>query len=75
MRYKSKIVDFKTILPIWNDKLWPQRKSQIKSMSSMTYDRKYDMKIYEKYKPTLVAVYNIDEKIIGVKSGHRTDDK
>ena len=48
MRYKSKIVDFKTILPIWNDKLWPQRKSSINPMSSMTYDRKYDNEIYEK---------------------------
>ena len=75
MRYKSKIVDFKTIFPIWNDKLWPQRKSPINPMSSMTYDRNYDMKIHEKYKPTFVAVYNIDDKIIGVNSGHRTDDK
>ena len=48
MKYKSELVDFETILPVWANELWPNRTSDIKSMSSMTYDKTFDMNIYKK---------------------------
>ena len=64
-------VEFDIILPIWDNYLWPRRKSPIKPMSSMTYDGGYDMSIYEKYSPSFFAVYE-NNTIIGVNSCHRT---
>lgn len=74
MKGRSEIVDFETILPIWKEKLWPNRESEIKSMSSMMYQGGYDMSIYEKYEPTFFAVYNVVNEIVGVNSGHRTSN-
>lgn len=71
MQYQLKLVEFDTILPIWQDKLWPNRKSPIKSMSSMTFDGKYDMSIYENYEPFFWAIY-YDNEIVAVNSGHQT---
>ena len=75
MKFKSEAVHFETILPIWRHSLWPDRKSQIKHMSSMTYEGKIDMSIYKKYTPTFFAVYNNAGQIIGVNSGHQTGDR
>ena len=74
MRFKVEIVDFQTILPIWEEELWLGRSSEIKPMSSMTYLGGFDMSIYEKYEPTFFAVYNVVNEIVGVNSGHRTSD-
>ena len=75
MKFKSEAVYFETILPIWKHNLWPNRQSQIKHMSSMTYKGKIDMSIYEKYTPTFFAVYNNAGQIIGVNSGHQTGER
>lgn len=74
VRYKTSQVEFKDIKDIWSEKLWPNRSSTIKSMSSTMYKGGYDMQIYEKYLPTFFAVYNNAGDIIGVNSGHRTTD-
>lgn len=74
MKSKIAIVDFETILPIWEEKLWPGRNDPIRPMSSIKYQGGYDMSIYEKYQPTFFAVYNTIDEIIGVNSGHRTSD-
>lgn len=74
MKNQTNIIDFETILPIWQNKLWPNRKSPIRPMSSMTYKGGYDTDIYIKYQPTFFAVYNIVGEIIGVNSGHKTSD-
>lgn len=68
-----KTLTFEEILPIWNIDLWPNRKSEIKPMSSMVYLGGYDMSIYQKYKPTFFSL-QINDQIIGVNSGFRTDD-
>ena len=47
---------FQDVKTIWNEKLWPNRKSTIKEMSSMQYLDGFDMAIYEKYKPTFFIV-------------------
>lgn len=72
MKVKSAIVDFDTILPIWQKKLWLHRESPIRPMSSMQYQGGFDISIYEKYEPTFFAVYNVVGDIIGVNSGHKT---
>tara|TARA_Y200000002_G_scaffold383243_1_gene404357 strand:- start:6460 stop:6942 length:483 start_codon:yes stop_codon:yes gene_type:complete len=74
MKFRTEHVDFNVIQPVWFEKLWPGRNSDIKPMSSMTYDGKIDMSIYDKFKPTFVAVYNNADTIIGVNSGHQTGD-
>lgn len=75
MKYKIKTVDFETVLPIWEEELWPDRASEIKPMSSMMYKGGFDMDIYNLYKPTFFAVYNNAGQIIGVNSGHRTEQR
>lgn len=70
-------IDFDTILPIWQKKLWPGRKSAIEPASAMTWPYEgcpdqYDITIFD-YTPTFWAVYDC-EKIVGVNSGHRTTD-
>ena len=65
---------FQDVKNIWNEKLWPNRKSTIKEMSSMQYLDGFDMAIYEKYKPTFFIVKHKDT-IVGVNSGHRTKDR
>jgi len=69
-------ITFDDILPIWKDKLWNNRISDIKTHSSMTCpidkDSIYDMKIYE-YPATYWAVLHNDI-IVGVNSGHKTSD-
>lgn len=72
MSYQVKLVDFETVLPVWQNKLWPGRQSPIKPMSSMTFDEQYDMSIYENYEPFFWAVYHGNE-VVAVNSGHLTN--
>lgn len=62
---------FDTIIIYWKNNLWPDRKSKIKPMSSMIYLGGFDMSIYKKYVPTFF-IATVDNKIVGVNSGHRT---
>ena len=73
-----KKIEFYEILPVWKDELWPNRESAIEPMSAMTWPyegdpQPIDMSIFE-YEPTFWGVY-IDDKLIGVNSGHRTTDQ
>lgn len=70
-----KRIPFDIILPIWQNKLWPGRESAIEPMSAMTWPFEGDpqpinMSIFE-YEPVFWGVY-IDDKLVGVNSGHRT---
>jgi len=69
--FKVEVATFEDIYPTWDEHLWPDRKSPIKEMSSMTYDGDYDMSIYKKYKPTFFIVRD-GYTVVGVNSGHRT---
>jgi GNAT superfamily N-acetyltransferase len=63
-----KLIDFETIYPIWKNNLWPNRTSDITSNSAMVYLGGYDIKnMY--CEPTFLAFY-LDNKIVGVNSGH-----
>jgi GNAT superfamily N-acetyltransferase len=64
---------------VWRKELWPGRRTPIKQMSSMTWIQPdyidTDMEIYKKYKPTFFGVRDpFSKEIVGVNSGHRTDD-
>lgn len=79
-------VIFKDVKPIWEQELWPNRKSAIEPMSVMTWPfegspEEYDMSIMEKYEPTFIIVdVEVSDrgvtyrKLVGVNSGHRTSD-
>ena len=75
---------FEEIYPIWYDKLCPGRISKIEPMSSLCWRLPSkivkDGSIFESYSPTFWVVKDNwavkdNEKIIGVNSGFRTDEK
>jgi len=68
-----KTIQFADIKDVWDSKLWPNRRTPIKPMSSMQYLEGFDMEIYNKYKPTFFGAYNGD-LLVGVNSGHRTKE-
>lgn len=76
MKYTLQEISWVDILKIWETKLWIGRKSSIRNMSSMVCCEpdNYDMSIYEKYTPSFFGVYD-GELLIGVNSGHRTNDE
>ena len=69
---------FEEIYPVWDNKLWPGRISKIKPMSILYWEMPTkiikDSSIFEKY-PSTFWVVKDEEKIIGVNSGFRTDEK
>lgn len=72
-----KRIPFEYIYPIWKDKLWPDRLSDIETHSALTWPFEgepdsIDMNIFN-YEPTFLGVF-MDNKLVGVNSGHRTAD-
>ena len=70
-------ITFDEICTIWKAELWPKRVSAIEPHSAMTWPfennpNQYDMSIFE-YTPIFWGTY-IDNKLVGVNSGHRTTD-
>ena len=82
---KCEICTFEDVLPIWDKDLWPNRVSKIESRSSLFWHSslwegfgnvsitKKQKEIW-KYEPTFFCIRDND-KIIGVNSGFRTEDK
>ncbi len=74
---KATKISFEQICNVWKTELWPERVSAIEPQSVMTWPfegtpEQYDMNIFE-YNPVFWGVY-IDNKLVGVNSGHRTTD-
>ena len=67
-----KHITFEEILPVWKNFLWPNRVSSIESTSAMNFLGGYDL-INMSYAPTFFA-YILDNKIVGVNSGHKCMD-
>ena len=67
-----KHITFEEILPVWKNFLWPNRVSAIESTSAMNFLGGYDL-INMSYAPTFFA-YILDNKIVGVNSGHKCMD-
>jgi GNAT superfamily N-acetyltransferase len=69
---------FEEVYPICNEQLWPGRISKIENMSSLFWLQPKEItknhSIFEKYSPTFFVIKE-DNKIVGVNSGFRTDDK
>lgn len=62
------IIQFENILPIWENELWPNRKSKIEPVSHMMYNGGYAS---INYTPTFWGICE-NAKLIAVNSGHRT---
>jgi GNAT superfamily N-acetyltransferase len=68
-------ITFEQILPIWKNKLWPNRVSKIETHSAMTWpsshpNQPYDMNAFN-YPIYFFGSYKND-RLIGVNSGHLT---
>lgn len=64
-------VTFEDVLPIWRDKLWPDRTSPIEPASSMLYLGGYNIDI--KKNPVRFFAVRDGTETVGVISGHQTD--
>jgi GNAT superfamily N-acetyltransferase len=62
------IIQWSDILPIWQQELWPERKSPIQPVSAMCLGRTYDMNNMLTT-PTFFGFVKND-RILGVNSGH-----
>jgi len=65
-------ISFNEIYSIWNTYLWPTRESAIETHSAMNFLGGYDMQNMIST-PTFFA-YKLDNKIVGVNSGHMCHD-
>lgn len=71
-------LDYKTVESIWQTHLWTNRTSAIESHSAMTWPFEgnpdpIDMNIFN-YPATFWGAY-LDNKLVGVNSGHKTTDE
>ncbi len=66
-------INFSDILPIWENNLWPGRKSPIKPVSTIQFMGSYDMSL-KKSKPTFFGAF-VNDKIAGVISGFKTSEE
>lgn len=60
------------ILDIWSTKLWPNRVSPIQTNSAMCYLQGHAM--FNKQTKPIFLAYKINGNIVGVNSGHATDN-
>jgi hypothetical protein len=68
-------ITFEQILPVWQNKLWPNRVSKIETHSAMTWpsshpNQPYDMNVFN-YPVYFFGIYDQD-KLVAVNSGHLT---
>jgi|TARA_R110002153_G_scaffold37274_4_gene109525 GNAT superfamily N-acetyltransferase len=71
-------LNFNAIKNIWGKDLWPNRSSAIETHSAMTWPfegdpEPIDMNIFN-YPATFWGAY-LDNKLVGVNSGHKTTDE
>ncbi len=66
------IVNWDIVLPIWRDKLWPGRKSEIKPTNGIKFMGGFDKRI-ESNIPTFFGAF-IGNECVGVNSGFKTDE-
>ena len=66
-------INYETIFPIWRDDLWPNRNSPIETHSAMLhFYTEYDMGNF--LLPAWYLGYYVNDKLIGVNSGHMCVD-
>ena len=69
-------VDYATVFPMWQNVLWPGRKSPIMPVSTMVFLGGYDLTIRPKYtdQARFFGVYDESANLVGVFSGHPTSE-
>lgn len=67
-----KTISWNNIVNIWENNLWPTRRSPIETNSAMSYLEGVDM--YNMYTTPTYFGYIIDNVIVGVNSGHKCSD-
>lgn len=75
--YNIEHIYWSQIQPIWRYQLWPDRESPIESHSTMTWpvdndQPQYDMSVFN-YQSFFIGAF-IDNKLVGVNSGHRSSN-
>lgn len=68
-------ITFDDILPIWKTNLWPHRKSIIEPMSAVAFDGSINIDIFKYSESTFYLAAVMDQSIVGVISGHKTQEK
>lgn len=66
-------INYETIFPIWQNYLWPERRSKITSTSAMKYLGEYNIDNMN-FTPNFLAYFIDDNTIAGVNSGHKCSD-
>jgi len=69
---RVEVVDFKTILPIWRDKLWKGRTSEIEESNAIDYLGNYNPSILDN--KAICFAYFKDNIIVGVNTLLPTSD-
>lgn len=64
-------ITWEQIYPIWRDKLWPGRETEIKPTNGIVLLGGFDKGI-EKNTPTFFGVFVDDGELVGVNSGFKT---
>jgi len=68
-----RLIDFDTILPVWKEKLWPDRVSAIETHSAMLHlFTEYDMGNF--LLPSWYHGFYVNGELAGVNSGHMCTD-
>lgn len=71
-RVKVKLIEFQKISAIWQTDLWKGRESPIEETSALNFDLSIDLE-NQKQPATHIAAM-VDGQIVGVLSGHPTQD-
>jgi GNAT superfamily N-acetyltransferase len=73
MEIVIKDIDFQTILPIWKNKLWPERNSVIEPISAINISGEIDGSIIEINPTPHFFSFQINGEICAVTSVHQTN--
>jgi GNAT superfamily N-acetyltransferase len=68
---RLQLCSFQEVLPLWREKLWPRRQSEILEKSSLRFGGGYDGAIYKTAAP-LFWGYFMRERLIAANSGFWT---
>jgi GNAT superfamily N-acetyltransferase len=69
--YALRSAEFQEVLPIWQDHLWPGRKSPIRAVSPIDHSLRFQSEI-NSAKPTFWKICGKHDEITGVISGYKT---
>lgn len=75
MSFTVEVISFEEILPVWKQKLWPQRASAIEPLSAIDHDGSINMEIM-KSRPVFMGIRAPGSiEFVGVISGFKTSSE